>query len=209
MGVWRDRVLPHVVDRACGIPDLAPLRAAACTGLRGRVLEIGFGSGLNVAHYPAGVTEVAAVEPADVAWRLSGPRREAGTVRVVRTGLDGQALLEPDDSCDSALTTFTLCTIPDPVRALREIRRVLRPGGTLHFLEHGLAPDDGVRRWQRRLDPVQQRVCGGCHLTRAIPDLLDEAGFDVEELRADYLPGPRVTRPFGYGYLGRAVPRPA
>lgn len=126
---------------------------------------------------------------------------------MVRSGLDGQVLLEQDDSCDSALTTFTLCTIPDVERALAEVRRVLRPGGALHFLEHGSAPDDGVRRWQRRLDPLQQALFGGCHLTRDVPALLEHAGFEVVEVQQSYLPGPRVSHPWTFGSVGRAVVR--
>ena len=110
-----------------------------------------------------------------------------------------------DASFDSALSTFSLCTIPDPVQALREVRRVLRPGGTLHFAEHGLSPDERVRRWQHRLEPVQRRVADGCHLTRDIPALVAEAGFEVTDLRATYLPGPAPSRPFGYVYVGRAA----
>lgn len=205
MGRWSDRVLPHIVDKGCGTAEIAPMRAAVCTGLHGRVLEVGFGSGLNLPHLPPDVTTVVAVEPSATAWRLSADRRAASPVPVVQSGLDGQQLLEADASCDSALSTFTLCTIPDPLRALREVRRVLRPGGALHFLEHGLSPEAGVQRWQRRLDPLQRRVCGGCHLSRDVPAMLEEAGFRVTALEQDYLPGPRVIAPWGYGSLGRAV----
>lgn len=206
MGLWSDRALPHIVDKACSTGDIMKMRVTACTGLQGRVLEIGFGSGLNVPIYPDAVKEVAAVEPADVAWQMSEKRRERSGVPVERSGLDGQCLLEQDGSCDSALSTFTLCTIPDAVQALREVRRVLRPGGSFHFLEHGQAPTEGVRVWQRRLEPFQRRLFGGCHLTRHVPTLLAEAGFEVVELQEDYLPGPAFARPFGYGYVGRAVP---
>jgi SAM-dependent methyltransferase len=205
MGIWNDRVLPHVVDRACGAAEILPLRERACAGLHGRVLEIGFGSGLNVPVYPREVTEVAAVEPSDVAWSLSERHRAASEVRFERSGVDCQALLEPDESFDSALTTLTLCVIRDPEQALAEIARVLRPGGTLHFLEHGLAPTDGVARWQGRIDPLQKRVFGGCHLTRHPPTLLDRAGFKMAELEESYFPGPGFMRPWTYGYLGRAV----
>jgi SAM-dependent methyltransferase len=204
MAFWSDRVLPHVLDRAGGVAELVPLRARACEGLHGRVLEVGFGSGLNTEVYPREVDEVCAVEPSDVAWRLSERRRATSGVRVERSGLDGQALLELDESCDTALSTFTLCTIPDPGRALAEIARVLKPGGTLHVLEHGLAPTDRVARWQGRIDPVQRRMFGGCHLTRHPPSLLESAGFKLLDMEEDYLPGPRVGRPWTYGYVGRA-----
>ena len=205
MGWWSDRVVPHLTDRALRGEEIGELRREACAGLSGRVLEIGFGSGLNLRFLPSAVTEVRAVEPADAGWALSARRRARTATPVQRTGLDGQRLTEADGSVDAALVTFSLCTIPDPTMALAEVRRVLRPGGSLHFLEHGLAPDPGVVRWQRRLDPVQGRVFAGCHLTRDVPALLTDAGFSVADLRAEYLPGPGVARPWSYGYLGRAV----
>lgn len=207
-GFWTDRVVPRLTDCALRTPEIAGLRDEVCTGLTGRVVEIGFGSGLNLPHLPAGVTSVSAVEPADSGWALSERRRARHPVPVERTGLDGQALEEGDETFDSALVTFSLCTIPDALAALREVRRVLRPGGRLHFLEHGLAPDAGVVRWQRRLEPVQRRAFAGCHLTRDVPALVAAAGLEVEEVRSEYLPGPKVMRPWAYGYLGRAV-RPA
>jgi ubiquinone/menaquinone biosynthesis C-methylase UbiE len=200
-------VLPHVVEKSCGTAELSPYRAATCEGLSGRVLEVGFGSGLNCAHYPAAVEEVAAVEPNDRAWRMAQPRVEASGARVTRSGLDGQRLTEPDGSVDHVLTTFTLCTIADVRVALDEMRRVLRPGGEVHFLEHGLAPSPRVRRWQRRLEPVQRRVAGGCHLTREPAALLTAAGFEVLEVSTGYLPGPAFTKPMAHLYRGRAVHR--
>ncbi len=205
MGLWNDRILPRLVDRATSSAEVGELRARVCVGLRGRVLEIGFGSGLNIDHYPVEVESVSAVEPSDVAWELSGPRRSASRVRIERTGLDGQRLDAPDDSYDCVLSTLTLCTIPDVDTALAEVRRVVVPGGSFHFLEHGLAPDDGVVRWQRRLEPVQRRLFGGCHLTRDMPGLVSAAGLDVTTVRSEYLGGPPASRPWTYGYLGRAV----
>lgn len=205
MSIWSDKVIPHLTDRALRTPEIGELRAEACTGLTGRIVEIGFGSGLNLQHLPAAVESVSAVEPADAGWALSERRRAHTDVPVHRTDLDGQALSEPDATFDSALVTFSLCTIPDPAAALREVRRVLRPGGRLHFLEHGLAPDEGVARWQRRLDPVQRRLFVGCHLSRDIPALISGAGLTVEHVRTEYLSGPRAMRPWTYGYLGRAI----
>ena len=208
MGIWTDRVVPHLTDRALRTEEIGELRAEACAGLRGRVLELGFGSGLNLRHLPPEVTSVSAVEPADEGWALSESRRRRSHVRVERSGLDGQALAEAEASFDSVLVTFSLCTIPDPAAALAEVRRVLRPGGRLHFLEHGLSPDPGVARWQARLEPVQRRVFAGCHLTRDMPALVIAAGLDLETVRTEYTPGPAFMRPWTYGYLGRAV-RPA
>jgi len=178
------------------------LRRRVCSALAGDVIEIGFGSGLNVPFYPAAVTAVAAIEPSDLSWRLASDRVAASAVPVTRSGLDGQSLPFDDRSFDVALSTWTLCTIPDVATALKEVRRVLRPGGQLHFLEHGLAPDERVRRWQRRLDPLQQRIAGGCHFTRPIVDLVTAAGFTITELDVFYEPGPKVG---GADSLGTAT----
>ena len=204
MGLWEKRVVPRLVDWSLRAPEIGELRTDVCAGLRGEVLEIGFGSGLNTRFYPAEVSTVSAVEPSDLAWHLSERRRAASSAPVVRVGLDGQRLAADDASYDTVLSTFTLCTIPDVAQALAEVRRVLRPGGFLHFVEHGLAPDPGVVVWQRRLEPAQRRLAGGCHLSRDIPVLVRDAGLGIEELRAEYLPGPRESRPWAYGYLGRA-----
>ncbi|NMM25232.1 MAG: class I SAM-dependent methyltransferase [Phycicoccus sp.] len=186
MGVYNDRVLPRILNAAGGSMKLDPLRRRVCEGLAGDVIEIGFGSGLNIPFYPAAVASVAAVEPSDVSWKLADVRLRRATTSIQRSGLDGQMLPFADDSFDGALSTWTLCTIPDVATALRELRRVLKPGATLHFLEHGLAPDEPVRRWQRRLDPVQKRIAGGCHFTRPIVDLLSAAGFMIKELDVFY-----------------------
>jgi ubiquinone/menaquinone biosynthesis C-methylase UbiE len=204
MGWWTEHVVPRLVDRTLDDPTVRGWRERTCAGLHGQVLEIGFGSGLNVPHYPAAVQAVSAVEPSEVGWRLAQHRLEAATTPVRRTGMDGQRLELPDASMDSVLSTFTLCTIPDAASALAEVARVLRPGGSFHFLEHGLAPDAGVARWQRRLEPVQRRVAGGCHLTRQMTDLVAASGLAVLDVDNAYFPGPVVTRPFGYVYLGRA-----
>ncbi|ROR89552.1 class I SAM-dependent methyltransferase [Nocardioides aurantiacus] len=203
MGWWEDRVVPGLVDRALKGRDIGELRAEACAGLDGTVLELGFGGGLNLRHLPAAVTRVDAVEPADRGWALSERRRARHDLPVQRVGLDGQRLDAADASYDHVLCTFTLCTIPDPSLALREVRRVLRPGGTLAFLEHGLAPTAVVARWQRRLDPLQRRVAGGCHLSRDVPALVAASGLQPGPVRAAYLPGPRT--PWTFGYLGTAT----
>ncbi len=192
MGIYSERVLPRLVDRTCGVPANDRLRARVCAGLRGRVLEIGFGSGRNVPFYPAEVSRVSAVEPADLGWRMAARRIADSPVPVERAGLDGQALPFADNTFDSALSTWTLCTIPDIASALREIRRVLVPGATFHFLEHGLAPDAGVATWQRRLNPLQQRIAGGCNLNRDIRALLEGAGFEISEVERFYgVPAPK------------------
>jgi SAM-dependent methyltransferase len=200
MSWWVERVVPRIVDAACGMTTNQPMRRRVCQGLAGEVVELGFGSGHNVPFYPPAVTRVAAVEPADLAWRMAGERLGASTVPVARSALDGQRLPFPDAGFDSALSTWTLCTIPDASAALREVRRVLRAGGTLHFVEHGLAPDEPVRRWQRRLDPLQQRLFGGCHLTRPIAEMLTGAGFTVTELDTFYQkPAPKFLAAISLG----------
>lgn len=204
MAIWTDRVVPHLADRALSSGPVMKLRTVAVAGLSGRVLEIGYGSGLNTAYYPDAVEQVDAVEPSDVGWRLSSARRAEAGVPVARVGLDGQRLEAEDATYDAVLSTFTLCTIPDATQALDEVRRVLKPGGSLHFLEHGLAPDAGVASWQRRLDPLQRRAAGGCNLSRDVPAMVTGAGLAVDEVQASYLPGPGLSRPWGYVFVGRA-----
>lgn len=199
MGFYRERVLPHLMDRACRTPDLAEWRESVTAGLTGRVVEIGFGSGLNLAHYPPAVDVVMAVEPAAVARRLAARREAHAGVSVKHVGLDGAAIDLANASADAGLSTFTLCTIPDVERALSELRRVIKPGGSLHFLEHGIAPDAGVAKWQWRLDGLQGRLAGGCHLTRDITALIAAAGFEIERLEQRYAQGPRPWSWFTVG----------
>jgi len=202
MGMYATHVLPRMINAACGVKSAAPLRRRVCEGLHGDVVEIGFGSGLNVPFYPSEVTGVAAIEPADVAWKLAQQRLAASEVPVRRSGLDGQKLPLPDASFDSAISTWTLCTIPDVAAALKEVRRVLKPGGRLYFVEHGLAPDEKVQRLQHRLEPLNKRLFG-CHLTREIVGLLTDSGFTVIEADVFYSDG--APKSFAAETLGVAV----
>ena len=204
MGLWAESILPRVIDRALRTPEVAARRGRTLAGLTGTVLEIGFGSGLNLRHDPPAVERVLAVEPSDLAWRLAEARMGEGAPPVERVGLDGARLPAPDRSVDAVVSIFTLCTIPDADAAMVEIRRVLRPGGALHFLEHGRAPEESVRRWQRRLQPLQSRMLGGCRLDRRIDDLVAGSGLEVVELTTGYGDGPK---PFSYLYRGRAAAR--
>jgi ubiquinone/menaquinone biosynthesis C-methylase UbiE len=202
---WTDEVVPRVTDKMLGSREVSRHRKRAVEGLHGEVVEIGFGSGLNVPHYPAAVTAVHAVDPSTVGRKLSASRVAASEVRIDFVGLDGESLPLDDESVDGALSTFTLCTIPDAARAVGEVHRVLRPGGQFHFLEHGLCPDPGVARWQHRINPVQRRVAGGCTLDRPVADLIRDAGFEITELQHDQLAGPDFMRPWSYLYEGVAT----
>ena len=203
MGLYADRLLPHVVDLACGAASTRPLRRRVCAGLRGSVVELGFGTGHNVPYYPSAVTLVDAVEPSDRCWSLAGERLTSSTVEVRRSALDGQRLPFVADSHDCALSTWTLCTIPDAPAALAELRRVLRPGGRLHFVEHGRAFEESVRRRQRRIEPVSKRLLGGCHLSRPIARMVTGAGFELETVEEFY--DPSTPKVFGAYVLGVAV----
>ena len=207
MGWWNERVVPRVVDKALKGKETGVLRDRVCAGLHGRVLEVGFGGGLNIRSYPPEVTAVDAVEPSALGWELSERRRARTPLPIERVGLDGERLEAEDATYDGALVTFTLCTIPDAVAALREVRRVLKPGAGVHFLEHGLADDPKVAVWQRRLDPIQRRLAGGCHLTRDPAALAGQAGLEVVALERFRLPD--GAAPWAAGYLGRAVRQPA
>lgn len=205
MHIWAENLLPRLTDVALGTKEVRRHRERAMVGLQGEVVEIGFGSGLNVPLYPPAVHTVYAVEPSMLARRLAAGRVEASPASITFVGLDGQALPLPDDSADMALSTFTLCTIPDPARALRELHRVLRPGGRFHFLEHGLSPEPRTARWQHRLNGVQQRVAGGCNLDRQVDQIVADAGFAIQDMSTDQMRGPRLTRPWGHLFRGVAI----
>jgi ubiquinone/menaquinone biosynthesis C-methylase UbiE len=203
MGVYRDQVLPRFQDKVMGRKTARDARARVCSGLQGDVVEVGFGTGLNAPFYPAEVTKVLAVEPSPVCMRIAEPRIADSPVQVELAGLTGERLDLPSGEFDAVLSTWTLCTIPDLAAALEEIRRVLRPGGSLHFVEHGHAPDPNVASWQRRLEPLQKRLAGGCHLTRRIPETIEHAGFQVDQLDSYYFKG--EPKPFSYTFEGRAT----
>lgn len=202
MGAYRDRVLPRLIDVACGSKSLHRWRQRCLAGLHGVVVEPGFGSGTNLAHYPPEVTKVYAVDPATIGEELASDRLAASPIDVDFVGLDGQSIPLDDNSCDGAALTFTLCTIPDPMQALAELRRVVKPGGAVHFIEHGLANAESMQKWQRRVDPIQKRLFDGCHVSREHDVLLTAAGFQIDWIEKSYGQG---ASPWSYFYLGRAV----
>jgi len=203
MGFYGDRVLPHVINAVMNTKQTRTIRARVCADLKGEVLEIGFGTGHNLPYLPADVTRLLAVEPSSRSVELARERIDASRVDIEVIGLDGQRLPVDDESVDAVLCTWSLCTIPDGVAAVREARRVLRPGGRLHFVEHGAAPDAKVRRWQDRLNPIQNRVGGGCNLNRDIAGIVEAGGMTISKLDRYYTPG--EPKAFGSMYEGVAT----
>lgn len=201
MGFYREHVLPRLHNRALDNDEIGRIRDRVCAPLQGEVVEIGFGSGLNVAHYPAAVTGVHAIEPSALARRLAAPRVAGASVPIRFEGLDGQQLPLADGSIDSALVTFTLCSIADQQAAARELHRVLRPGGLLSFVEHGASPDPEVAGWQRRLNGLNRRF-SACRLDTATASVFRAAGFEPDWVQTYYLKG--APRWAAYLYEGTA-----
>ena len=203
MGFYGDRVLPHIINVVMNNEQTRQIRHRVCSGLHGEVVEIGFGTGHNLPFLPAEVTRLRAVEPSQRSIALAQERIAASEVPVEIVGLDGQHLPLEDNSADAVLCTWSLCTIPDPEAAVREMARVLAPGGQLHFAEHGRAPEHGVRRWQDRLNGMQQRIGGGCHLNRDIPSIIEAAGMKITRLNTHYAEG--IPKPYAFIYEGTAT----
>lgn len=204
MGFYDDRVLPHLVNLTMRNRRLIPYRKRVISAAEGSVLEIGVGSGLNLPLYPAPAREIVGLEPAP--RLLAMCRRLASRSSLPVKLIEGSAEAIPlkDRTIDTVVTTWTLCTIPAVIEALEEIRRVLSPNGQLLFVEHGLAPDDNVGKWQDRLTPAWKRIGGGCHLNRPIPTIVESAGFTITRLETGYMKGPK---PMSFLYEGRATPK--
>lgn len=203
MGFYANHVLPHVIHLACGSEPVAKQRQKVVPQAAGRVLEIGMGSGHNLRFYdPTRVEMVWGLEPSEGMRRKASEQLARAPFEVRWLDLPGEQIPLDDASADCVLMTYTLCTIPDVPAALAQMRRVLKPGGKLIFCEHGAAPDEKVRRWQDRINPLWQRLAGGCNVNRPIPHCLEEAGFAIRQLETMYLPGPRFA---GFNYWGFAT----
>ena len=204
MGFYDRHILPHVINLACGTKPFRYQRRKVVPQASGRVLEIGIGSGLNMPYYdPAKVEKLWGLEPSDEIRRMAEQKAVGSPFPVEFIGLPGERIPLEAGSVDTVVSTYVLCTIPHAVTALREMRRVLKPGGQLLFSEHGRAPDASVARWQDRLDGVWGKIAGGCHLNRDIPALLRQGGFAIERLETMYIPGPK---PMSFNYWGAATP---
>ncbi len=202
MGFYSRYILPRLIDLVMRNEDSARLRAAWVPHATGDVLEVGMGSGLNLPFYSAQVRRVYGVDPSTELVEMARKRAANASVEVEFLLQSAEEPLPLEDaSIDTVVITWTLCSIPNPSLSLEQMRRVLKAGGRLIFLEHGRAPDPGVARWQDRITPMWKRVTGGCHLNRKIDDLITSAGFQITEMRTDYLPGPR---PMTYTYQGFA-----
>lgn len=204
MGFYEERILPHIIDRACSMGQVMNLRQQLVPRASGIVLEVGMGSAINLALYnPYKVTLVYGLEPSEGMRLKAADNLACSPVPVQWLDLPGEEIPLPDNSVDTIVLTFTLCTIPDHRMALQQMWRVLRTGGQLLFLEHGEAPQNPTQNWQHRITPLWKKFAGGCHLNRPIDRLIEQAGFRIDELDNFYLPNaPRIA---GYLYQGRAV----
>lgn len=202
MGFYQNRVLPRLIDLSMRNPELRSYRERVVSSAAGRVLEIGIGAGANLPFYGSRTTAIVGLEPAPRLMEMTreAAKREHLTVELISASAENIPL--PDHEFDTVLTTWTLCSIPDVFKALKEIRRVMKPNGQLLFAEHGLAPEQSVKKWQDRLTPVWKCIGGGCHLNRPISELIQGAGFAIDHLHTGYIKGPR---PMTYMYEGRAV----
>ena len=201
MGFYDRYILPRLIDLAMRASEVKRYRALVVPRAHGKVLEIGIGSGLNLPYYGGGVREVEGVDPSGELLAMARRRSADASFDVELIGTSAESLPLEDAIFDCAVTTFTLCSVADPLAVLREARRTLKPGGTLLFAEHGLAPDASVARWQNRLNPAWRTLAGGCNLDRRIDEIVEAAGFRLGDIDRGYARGPR---PFAYIYCGEA-----
>jgi ubiquinone/menaquinone biosynthesis C-methylase UbiE len=204
MSFYEERILPHIINKLCSSSPHQKQRQKIVPLAEGRVLEIGFGSGLNVPFYDTGkIKKIWGLEPSQGMRARAKPLVDASSIDIEFIDLPGEEIPLDADSVDTVLVTYSLCTIPDAVSALEGMRRVLKPGGRLLYCEHGKAPDEDVHRWQNRINPTWRRVAGGCNMNRDIPALLEAGGFRIQADERMYIPGARVLT---YNYWGSAVP---
>lgn len=203
MGIYDDHILPHVINLACGVKPIRRQRQKIVPEATGIVLEVGMGTGLNVPYYNQdNIDVIYGLEPNAKSCKIAETHITKAGLNVDFIGLDGQDIPLEKNSVDTVILTYTLCTIPDAEKAMREMRRVLRPGGRLLFSEHGIAPDRAVQMWQKRINPIWKAMAGGCHLNRDIPALIKQGNFKLETLDEMYLPGPKIST---YTYWGSAT----
>ena len=204
MGFYAKHILPRCLDAACGIGPISKQREKVVPHAEGIVLEIGIGSGQNLPFYnPDKVSKIIGVDPDEHIWKRSAKRRADCEIEVERIGLSGENIPLDKNIADTVVVTYSLCTIPDAVKALREMTRILKPGGKILFTEHGKAPDEAVHKWQNRIDPLWGKIAGGCRSGRDIPELFRQADLKFDKLEEMYIPGPKVL---GYNYWGAAHP---
>jgi ubiquinone/menaquinone biosynthesis C-methylase UbiE len=203
MSFYDKWILPRLIDLAMRTKEAMRYRTQVVPQAGGVVLEIGVGSGLNLPLYEAGVERVYALDPSEELLKMASKKARDAKIPIDFLMHSAEEIPLDDASVDTVVTTFTLCSIPDAAKALKEMRRVLKPQGALLFAEHGLAPDEGVRRWQERLNPLWGRFSGGCNINRKMDDLIRAANFSIAQLDTGYAKGPR---PMSYVYAGRAVP---
>jgi len=205
MNIWEEYFVPPFINLACGAKPIRYQRQKVVPKAKGEVLEVGFGSGLNLPYYDADkVSRIFALEPSAGMRKRAAKLVEECDIPIEFLDLPGEQIPLEDKSVDTVLITYTMCTIPDVMKALEGIKRVIKPGGEMIFTEHGLAPDADVRKWQERIEPFWKPFAGGCHLTRSVPDMLNVAGFEIIEMETMYLPS--TPKPLGFNYWGTAKP---
>jgi len=204
MSFYEKHCLPHIINFVCGLNVIQKQRAKVVPLAHGRVLEVGMGSGLNIPYYNAEKIELVwGLEPSEGMRKKARSNLRQASFEVRWLDLPGEEIPLDDNSVDTVVLTYTLCTITDWKKALQQMRRVLRPNGNLIFCEHGEAPDERVRRWEERINPLWKKVAGGCNLGRPIPRFIEEGGFHIQNIESQYLPGPKFA---AYNYWGTANP---
>jgi len=203
MGWYARNILPRLIEAGCSQPLLMKLRAQYVPQAQGKVLEIGIGTGLNLEYYDANSVQLTGLDPAEELTGHAKERAQQLELPISMLGVSGESIPTEDQSFDALVCTWTLCSIPNVEGALKEMHRVLKPGGKMFFIEHGQSPDASVHRWQQRIEPVWKRIAGGCHLTRKADDLIADAGFNITETDCGYLPGPKFAAYMTHGIAVR------